>query len=91
MLGLQSGEKRHVERSASVITGKTTVKRLFGVINPFLFPVGCVEKGFKAQFKYAIIVVEKKIRKKLMDKEKKAKRNFPLVMEQLLEVRKQIN
>ena len=60
VLGLQSGKKRPAERVAAVITAKFTVKRFFWVINPFLFPVGCVEKGFKAQFKSAMIVVEKK-------------------------------
>ena len=60
VLGLQSGEKCPAERAAAVITAHFTVKGLFWEKNPFLFPVGCVEKVFKAQFKSALFVVEKK-------------------------------
>ena len=75
---LTVGQKRPAEKSAEVITVKFTVKGLFIVINQFLLPVGCVEKGFKVQFKFAVLVVEKKIKSKLAYREKKAKRNFRL-------------
>ena len=60
VLGLQSGKKLPAEKSAAAITVKFTVKELFMVINPFPLPVGCVEKEFKAQFKFIMLVVEKK-------------------------------
>ena len=59
MLGLQSGKKTPCGKICSGDYCKVHSERTV-VINQFLLPLGCVEKGFKVQFKFAMLVVEKK-------------------------------
>ena len=53
---LTVGKKRPAERAAAEITAKSTWQRFEKKIDPFLSPVGCVEKGFKVRFKSAVLV-----------------------------------
>ena len=63
---------------ASVITANFMLKKFIVVRNPFLFLVGCAERESKAPFTSATPVDEKKIRKRHIAIEKKAKKYFRL-------------